>query len=113
MKSKGDCLVSNLGVLNVKEMADNLQQLGKEQEHHFVKDYVMKIRRSRIGYDERSHGEAVDTFCKDEKVVLTDDRGVEEDIYQALEAGKIVTVKKADDNGNHNERCWLEVCPTF
>ena len=53
MKAKGECMISTNGDLKVKEMAENFKNIGDANEEEFAKDYLVKVRRARVGDQER------------------------------------------------------------
>ena len=113
MKSNGLCLLSSHGKLDVREMAEKLQQMEKSEEDEFSTEYVVKIRKTRVGNQERKKlmGEA-NEFCKEEGIIRTEDKSVEKEVFEGLAGGKVVTIDSTD-YVNSEDQCWLKVKSDF
>ena len=109
MRARGKCFLSSNEDLKVKDMAENFEKMEEATEDDFTKDYLVKIKRARVGDKERKRlsKETVE-FCTNEGIIRTEDKKVEKEIFEELAAGKIVTIER-EEQTNTEDKCWLKV----
>eukprot|EP00092_Neocalanus_flemingeri_P009998 GFUD01010778.1.p1 GENE.GFUD01010778.1~~GFUD01010778.1.p1 ORF type:complete len:1132 (+),score=216.75 GFUD01010778.1:194-3397(+) len=114
MKSNGSCMLSNHGDLNVREMAEKLQQMNQltPDENLFSTDYLIKVRRSRVGFKERAKlTKETNEFCKQEGIINTEDKSVNKREFEALAGGEMVILYKDEESISNEDQCWIkEAC---
>ena len=109
MRSGGECLLSSHGDIDVREMAGQLEEMGEANDKEFATEYLVKVRKERVGDNERRMlKEETKIFCKEEGIIRTEDKAVGQDVFEGLAAGKVVTID-SDKLPNQEEKCWLKV----